>query len=33
VQWPAYWLRTYSDYAKELTELTAAIQKADPSLA
>jgi iron complex transport system substrate-binding protein len=33
VEWPAYWLHTYSDYAKELTELTAAIQKADPSLA
>jgi iron complex transport system substrate-binding protein len=33
VQWPAYWLHTYSDYAKELAELTAAIQKADPSLA
>jgi iron complex transport system substrate-binding protein len=33
VQWPAYWLHTYSDYAEELTELTAAIEKADPSLA
>jgi iron complex transport system substrate-binding protein len=33
VEWPAYWLHTYAAYAKELTELTAAIQKADPSLA
>jgi iron complex transport system substrate-binding protein len=33
VQWPAYWLHTYADYAKELDELTAAITKADPSLA
>jgi iron complex transport system substrate-binding protein len=33
VPWPAYWLHTWSDYAEELAELTAAIEKADPSLA
>ena len=33
VPWPAYWMHTYGDYAKQLTQLTAAIQKADPDLA
>ena len=30
--WPAYWMHTYGEYAKQLTQLTAAIQKADPDL-
>ncbi|GAB3411642.1 TroA family protein [Flindersiella endophytica] len=32
VKWPAYWLHTYTDYAQQLDKLTAAIEKADPSL-
>ena len=31
-EWPAYWLHTYGDYAEQLTELTKAIEKADPAL-
>jgi iron complex transport system substrate-binding protein len=31
-EWPAYWLHTYSDYAKQLTTLAAAITKANPDL-
>ncbi|KAA1424632.1 ABC transporter substrate-binding protein [Mumia zhuanghuii] len=31
-EWPAYWLHTYSDYAAQLTELTAAIKKTDPNV-
>lgn len=30
--WPAYWLHTYTDYAEQLRELTAAIEKADPNV-
>lgn len=30
--WPAYWLHTYADYARELTRLTQAISTADPSV-
>lgn len=30
--WPAYWVRTYEDYAVALEELTAAIQAADEHL-
>jgi iron complex transport system substrate-binding protein len=30
--WPAYWLHTYSDYAEQLEQLTAAIEKADPEI-
>jgi hypothetical protein len=30
VQWPAYWLHTWSDYTEELTGLPAAIEEADP---
>jgi iron complex transport system substrate-binding protein len=30
--WPAYWLHTYSDYAEQLEQLTAAIEKADPQI-
>lgn len=33
VPWPAYWMHTYGDYAEQLTQLTAAIQKADAELA
>jgi iron complex transport system substrate-binding protein len=32
VPWPAYWMHTYGEYADQLTQLTAAIQKADPDL-
>ena len=32
VPWPAYWMHTYGDYATQLTQLTAAIQKADADL-
>ena len=32
VEWPAYWMHTYGEFAKQLTQLTAAIQKADPDL-
>lgn len=31
--WPAYWMHTYGEYAEQLTQLTAAIQKADADLA
>ena len=31
-EWPAYWLHTYTDYAEQLTELTEAIDKADPAI-
>ncbi len=30
--WPAYWVRTYDDYAGALDDLTAAIEAADPDL-
>jgi iron complex transport system substrate-binding protein len=30
--WPAYWLHTYTDYAEQLTELTKAINAADPGI-
>ena len=30
--WPAYWVRTYDDYAGALAELTAAIDAADDNL-
>jgi iron-desferrioxamine transport system substrate-binding protein len=30
--WPAYWVRTYDDYAGALAELTAAVDAADESL-
>ena len=30
--WPAYWMHTYGDYATQLTQLTAAIEKADADL-
>ena len=30
--WPAYWLHTYSDYAKQLEQLTEAINDADPAI-
>lgn len=33
VQWPAYWMHTYGEYAEQLTQLTAAIEKADANLA
>lgn len=33
VPWPAYWMHTYGDYAEQLAQLTAAIQKADAGLA
>jgi iron complex transport system substrate-binding protein len=33
VPWPAYWMHTYGQYAKQLTQLTAAIEKADADLA
>ncbi|MEJ7634868.1 ABC transporter substrate-binding protein [Aeromicrobium sp.] len=32
-QWPAYWMHTYGEYAEQLTQLTAAIQKADDTRA
>ena len=32
-RWPAYWMHTYGEYAEQLTQLTAAIQKADADLA
>jgi iron complex transport system substrate-binding protein len=32
VHWPAYWMHTYPEYAAQLTQLTAAITKADPNL-
>lgn len=31
--WPAYWMHTYGEYAEQLTQLTAAIEKADAGLA
>jgi iron complex transport system substrate-binding protein len=31
-QWPAYWLHTYTDYAEQLEQLTAAIEAADPNV-
>jgi iron complex transport system substrate-binding protein len=30
--WPAYWLHTYSDYARQLAQLTKAISDADPEI-
>ncbi|GAA3519528.1 ABC transporter substrate-binding protein [Aeromicrobium panaciterrae] len=33
VSWPAYWMHTYGEYAAQLTQLTAAIEKADADLA
>ena len=30
--WPAYWVRTYADYAMALDRLTAAVDAADPQL-
>ena len=30
--WPAYWLHTYSDYAKQLEQLTKAIEDTDPQI-
>ncbi|MEV7397879.1 ABC transporter substrate-binding protein [Aeromicrobium sp. NPDC092404] len=33
VEWPAYWMHTYGEYATQLDALTAAIEKADPDLA
>jgi iron complex transport system substrate-binding protein len=30
--WPAYWIRSYEAYARELRELTAAITAADPAV-
>jgi len=33
VPWPAYWMHTYGDFAEQLTQLTAAIKKADPTRA
>ena len=33
VDWPAFWLRNYADYAAELDQLTAAINAADENLA
>ena len=33
VDWPAFWLRNYVDYAAELDQLTAAINAADENLA
>lgn len=30
--WPAYWVRTYHDYAGALDDLTSAIESADPDL-
>jgi iron complex transport system substrate-binding protein len=30
--WPAYWVRTYADYAMALDRLTAAVEAADPQL-
>ncbi len=32
VDWPAYWLRNYADYAAELDELTTAVINADENL-
>lgn len=32
VNWPAYWIHTYSDYAEQLDDLSDAIEKIDPSL-
>lgn len=32
VQWPAYWMHTYGEYAAQLTQLTQAIEKADDSI-
>jgi iron complex transport system substrate-binding protein len=32
VPWPGYWVHTYSDYAEQLEALTAAIEKADPTI-
>lgn len=32
VNWPAYWIHTYSDYAEQLDALSDAIEKIDPSL-
>lgn len=33
VSWPAYWMHTYGEYATQLKQLTAAIEKADADLA
>lgn len=33
VDWPAYWLRNYDDYAAELDQLTTAVNEADENLA
>ncbi len=33
VPWPAYWMHTYGEYAAQLKQLTAAIEKADADLA
>jgi iron complex transport system substrate-binding protein len=33
VPWPAYWMHTYGEYAEQLEQLTAGIQKADADLA
>lgn len=30
--WPAYWVRTYDDYAGALEQLTASIEGADADL-
>jgi iron complex transport system substrate-binding protein len=30
--WPAEWIRTYADYARELGEITALIERSDPDL-
>ncbi len=30
--WPAYWLHTYTDYAKQLEQLSEAIEAADPEI-
>ena len=30
--WPAYWLHTYGDYARQLRQLTEAIEAADPEI-
>jgi iron complex transport system substrate-binding protein len=32
VSWPAYWLHTYSHFAAELDNLTAAVKAADPNV-
>jgi iron complex transport system substrate-binding protein len=30
--WPAFWIRSYEAYARELRDLTAAINAADPAV-